>query len=327
MQAWNSMFGLSHLDGVVSPDYAVFEILPRSDSRFLTYQLRSHFYAGQFLWRSRGMGTAFLRLHPENLLDTPFADPPLPVQRHIADFLDAETTRIDALMEKKRRIMELLHAREAAVIDAALHATGAPEKRLKHLLARPLQYGANEAAEYDDPAWPRYIRITDVDDQGRLREETFRSLPPDVARPYLLDDGDLLLTRSGATVGKSFEYRSEWGAACYAGYLIRASLDRTRATPRYVSYFLRSTSYWSQIAETTLQATIQNVNAERYGDLRLPVPGLDVQEDVAIALDIVTTRHRSTRARIASQIDLLLERRSALVTAAVTGQLDVAEAA
>ncbi len=100
--------------------------------------------------------------------------------------------------------------------------------RLKFLISQPLQYGANEAAELTDPDLPRYIRITDIRDDGSLRDETFKSLPEDIARPYLLDEGDLLFARSGATVGKTFRYKPSWGAAAYAGYLIRARFKKER---------------------------------------------------------------------------------------------------
>ncbi|MFK4028590.1 restriction endonuclease subunit S domain-containing protein [Stutzerimonas balearica] len=75
--------------------------------------------------------------------------------------------------------------------------------RLRHITNGSLSYGANEAAESDDLRHPRFIRITDLNEDGTLRDDTFKSLPPDVARPYLLKDGDILLARSGATVGKS----------------------------------------------------------------------------------------------------------------------------
>src|SRR5687767_14164936 len=60
--------------------------------------------------------------------------------------------------------------------------------RLKRLLRLPLAYGANEAAELTDPDLPRYIRITDIRDDGSLRDDTFRSLPEEVASPHLLQD-------------------------------------------------------------------------------------------------------------------------------------------
>ena len=85
-----------------------------------------------------------------------------------------------------------------------------PTTRLRFICSEPLKYGANAAAQFDDPEWPRFVRITDITDDGRLKDDTFRSLPPEEAQPYLLEDGDLLLARSGS-IGRSFIYRPEWG--------------------------------------------------------------------------------------------------------------------
>src|SRR5947207_11778636 len=98
-------------------------------------------------------------------------------------------------------------------------------RRIKYLGTEPLKYGANEIAESTDFDLLRYIRITDVNENGTLRDDTFRSLPEKLAKPYMLRYGDLLLARSGATVGKSFLYQESWGRACYAGYLIRLRLN------------------------------------------------------------------------------------------------------
>src|SRR5690606_29976436 len=111
---------------------------------------------------------------------------------------------------------------------------------LRHITDGSLSYGANEAAESDDLRHPRFIRITDLNEDGTLRDDTFKSLPPDVARPYLLKDGDVLLARSGATVGKSFIYRRDMGDACYAGYLIRARLLESKFIPKLFWYCTQS---------------------------------------------------------------------------------------
>ena len=109
-------------------------------------------------------------------------------------------------------------------------------KRMKHLLREPLQYGANEPSSHTDSDSPRYVRITDIYEDGTLRDDTFRSIPNEIAEPYLLARGDLLFARSGATVGKTFRYDPSWGIAAYAGYLIRARFDERLATPAFVEY-------------------------------------------------------------------------------------------
>jgi restriction endonuclease S subunit len=185
-------------------------------------------------------------------------------QRAIAAFLDRETARIDALVAKKAWLIALLQEQRTALITRAVTKGLDPTvpmkdsgvewlgeipahwevRKLKFLLAAPLKYGANEAAELDEPDLPRYVRITDIDESDGLRDETFKSLPVHVAEEYLLREGDLLFARSGATAGKTFLYRRSWGTCAYAGYLIRARLDTNRASPQFVRYFTASTSYW-----------------------------------------------------------------------------------
>ncbi|END0093736.1 restriction endonuclease subunit S [Pseudomonas aeruginosa] len=194
--------------------------------------------------------------------------------------------------------------------------------RLRNCVEGSLSYGANEAAESDDPLNPRFIRITDLNEDGTLREDTFKSLPPDIAHPYLLKDGDVLLARSGATVGKSFIYRRDMGAACYAGYLIRARLFVSRVLPRLFWYYTQSSYYWSFIAGSNIQATIQNVSGEKYSNLWLVVPPITEQESIVFSLDHETARIDALIEKKTRFIELLREKRQALITYAVTKGLD-----
>jgi len=274
-----------------------------------------------------------------------FPVPPLDEQRAIAAFLDRETARIDALIEKKRRQIELLQEKRSALISHAVTKGLDPNapmkdsgiewlgeiprhwqaKRLRFLVSEPLKYGANESAELDDPDLPRYIRITDVDENGRLRGDTFKSLPEDVARPYLLKEGDLLLARSGATVGKSFYYEPSWGRAAYAGYLIRARFNPARMMPRFVNYFTNSQQYWQWLSSSFIQATIQNVSAEKYANLIVPVPPVDEQAEIVVYLDGMWKRLNDLTRKVGGSIEQLMNYRSALISAAVTGKIDVRE--
>ena len=280
--------------------------------------------------------------------------PPHNEQAAIASFLDHETARVDELISKQELLIERLGEYRAALITrivtkglppeaVGLNSTPAfkdsgvawlgevPEhwsvRQFRRLLSEPLAYGANEPADIDDPLFPRYVRITDIDDSDSLRQKTFRSLPPDVAEPYLLTEGDLLLARSGATVGKSFLYRSDWGPCAYAGYLIRARMDDAVADPRYIRYFTSSFAYWAWLASAQIQATIQNVSAERYASLEVPVPPIREQREIVDHLDVETRRIDTLRAKAELSIERLSEYRSALISAAVTGKIDVREEA
>jgi len=196
-------------------------------------------------------------------------------------------------------------------------------KRLKYIVSEPLQYGANEAAELDDQSLPRYIRITDIDESGRLRDDTFKSLPEDIAQPYLLKHGDLLLARSGATVGKSFYYDPSWGKAAYAGYLIRARFNPSSVNTRFIHYYTNSHTYWEWLNSTLIQATIQNVSAEKYANFFIGMPNSQDQAIIVQFLDRETGRIDGLIERKRRQIELLKEKRAALISACVTGKLEV----
>ncbi|EAB9617010.1 TPA: restriction endonuclease subunit S [Enterobacter kobei] len=269
--------------------------------------------------------------------------PDQPEQAQILTTLDRETARIDALVEKKTRFIELLKEKRQALIthavtkgldpnvkmkDSGVEWIGqVPEhwevKPFKYILSAPMSYGANESAESDDPNHPRYIRITDLTENGTLREDTFKTLPWDKAYSYLLSDGDILLARSGATVGKSFLYRETNGAACFAGYLIKASCNEEKALPKYIYAYLQSHSYWEYISGSNIQSTIQNVSAEKYSSMVLPVPQREEQATIAATLDRETARIDALIGKAEQSISLLKERRSAFITAAVTGQIDL----
>jgi len=195
-------------------------------------------------------------------------------------------------------------------------------KRLKYLASESLKYGANESAELDDPDLPRYIRITDIAENGSLRVDTFKSLPEDVARPYLLKSGDILFARSGATVGKSFMYHESWGCACYAGYLIRLRVNYRVAAPEFISYFASSSAYWDWVSSIFIQATIQNISAEKYANFYVAIPPLPEQHTIAAFLDRETGHIDALIAKKERQIELLQEKRAALISHAVTKGLD-----
>lgn len=197
--------------------------------------------------------------------------------------------------------------------------------RLKLLLDGALTYGANEAADEAVASDPRYIRITDLNSDGTLRSDIFKSLSLEKSKSYLLKDRDILLARSGATVGKSFLYRSEWGAAAYAGYLIRARADESKLIPQFLIFCLHSSYYWDWVQSNLIQATIQNLSAEKYGNLVVPVPTVPEQQAIAAFLDRETARIDTLIAkkrRLLELLELLEEKRLATITHAVTKGLD-----
>ena len=198
-------------------------------------------------------------------------------------------------------------------------------KRLKFMLAEKLKYGANEPAELSDFSQPRYIRITDIDEQGNLKEDTFKSLEMEKAQDYLLQQNDILLARSGATVGKSYIYKENLpNLACYAGYLIRTRLDQLKLNAFFANYFFQSVCYWDWIQSVNIQATIQNVSAEKYNELYFTVPPLPEQTAIAAFLDCKLAQIDALISKQETLLAKLAEKRTALITHAVTRGLNPA---
>lgn len=195
-------------------------------------------------------------------------------------------------------------------------------KRLKWIISESLKYGANESAVLDDKELPRYIRITDFGEDGKLKEETFKSLPFDVASEYLLENGDILFARSGATVGKTFQFKNYQGQACFAGYLIKAKPNKNIINSDFLYFFTKSDGYESWCNYIFNKATIQNIGADKYSLLEVPVPSIKEQTTIAIYLDRKTTEINRIIANKQKLIALYEEEKQAVINQAVTKGLD-----
>lgn len=295
-------------------------------------------------FRKYATQTALPSMTQTTLSNLLFSVPNYLEQKAITRYLDKKLAQIDTLITKQQALLEKLAEQRIALISNAVTKGLNPDvemkesevewlgkipldwtiKRLKFLLVGKLKYGANESAESEDLGQPRYIRITDIDEKGNLRDETFKSLEIEKAQEYLLKDLDILLARSGATVGKSYLYhKNSVGSACYAGYLIRARLNFHKFDAEFVNYFLQSKNYWDWINSINIQSTIQNVSAEKYSDLVLAIPPLLLQKQIVQILKAEDLEFEITTNKGNELITLLKEYRSALITQAVTGKIDV----
>jgi type I restriction enzyme S subunit len=313
-------------------------VAPGFDAGYLCY-LHAALYHLRVNCRSINQSTGIQNLDSGAYLSEVVRVPDLAEQRQIAGFLDVKTTLLDHLLLNKQRLVELLREKRDAQVDHIITAgldsaevarsgSDLPElgsipahwraTRFKFIRSGALLYGANEPAAGGDRDCPRYIRITDFDEDGALRDDTFQSLPERLAAPYLLRDGDVLLARSGATVGKAFLYREETGRACFASYLVRLRPDRRKILPDYLHYYTQSRTFRHEVRINTVQSTIANVSADRYGNFAIPLPPIEEQRVIVQFLDRRTRLIHSLLRTAQRQIAKLHEYRSALVVTAVT---------
>lgn len=170
-------------------------------------------------------------------------------------------------------------------------------------------YGANAAAVDFDPALPRYLRITDIDENGYLIAENPKSINHADAKGNYLERGDIVFARSGATVGKTYLHNSEQVLA-YAGYLIRFRPDRKRVLPEYLFLFTQSDHYKTWIKNNLRAGAQPNVNAQEYSDLLIPLPPLPEQRKIAAILrtwDEAIEKHNSYLSTIRKKRTLVIQ--------------------
>ena len=347
MQAWSGMFGMGSEPGLVSPDYAVFKLLGADLVSLLLARIKAPDLVSQFALESKGIGSGFNRLYSDRFGAIPTSLPPPKEQAAIVRFLDHANRKIAGFIRAKRKLIGLLNEQKQAIIHGAVTRGLHPDvplkpsgiawlgdipahwevRRLRFCIVGRLTYGANAAAEFDNPDWPRYLRITDFNNDGSLRSNTFRSLPPDVAKDYPVEGGDILFARSGATVGKAFLVSTETEKACYAGYLIRARPNTDVVLPTFLFAFTQSTAfaYWKDAIFN--RATIQNIGADKYANLIVPIPPIAEQQAILDFIEKDIAPLRTAIARTEREIALMQEYRTRLTADLVTGKLDVREAA
>ena len=243
------------------------------------------------------------RVQPDVLKSLRLFLPPLQEQRAIAAILDS----IDEAIERTEGVI----AATERLRDALLHdllTRGLPGrhtewKEVQGLgtipacwdvvrlgdVCEPPEYGAVASARPHDPDLPRYVRITDLTEDGRLRDEELRSADPNAVEGYELYPGDMLFARSGATVGKTYMYRTDDGPCVYAGYLIRFRPQVTHLCPEFLELWTHTQMYFAWVQSMLRAGAQPNINATEYASLRIPLPPLDEQERISRSIASITS--------------------------------------
>ena len=190
-------------------------------------------------------------------------------------------------------------------------------RKLKTLLFSPLQYGANASGVPYSEHLPRYIRITDITLEGKLKHSDKLSLSYGDAAKYILKDKDILFARSGASVGKTFLYKKEYGLSAFAGYLIKAELGK-ELIPELLFYFTQSDIYESWKNGIFIQSTIQNIGADKYSQLQIAIPPLPEQETIVTYLDSKVAKIDEYISIAEKKIAALEELKQTIIAEAVT---------
>jgi type I restriction enzyme S subunit len=326
MKAWQGSLGVSDFEGLVSPDYQVLAPTTNDlDPRFAHVLLRSTPMIDEYGMRSTGIRPSQWRLYWEQMRAITIPVPPLEEQRAIAGYLNRETARIDALIEEQQRLIEMLRERRESAIRSVLLSgldDEAPRRSSgaallgdipSHWRMVPTRYlctittGSEDSGNAtDDGAYPFYVRGREV---LRIDHYSF--------------DGEAVMTPGdgqGGT-GKVFHYVNGKFEAHQRVYVFK---DFTGISGWYFYYFL-STFLRPVALAGSNTVTMESLRRPLLADFRVALPPLEEQHQIATYLDEQTARMDDLIAESERFIDLSRERRAALITAVVTGQIDVRE--
>lgn len=308
-------------DLVVSTGFAVLTPKRDLDPRYLGWWAQSDPFVEEVVGRS--VGVSYPAINALEIGDLAMPLPPIEAQREIADFLDAETARINALIDKKRRMIEALRLQRQAYLDQMLLGVGQPV-RLRRLVGR-VTSGPRGWSELVAEEGVLFLRITNVSatDVELDTGDTVRVQAPEGAERErtMVRSGDVLVSIT-AEIGSVGVARAEHDGAAVSQHI-------ALITPSACS------GDWLALSLTTSQAKNQ-MDAARYGGTKTQLSLDDVRNTVIEVVDSETEARILSRLKgwlglqrllgqtIRRQIDLLIEHRQALITAAVMGDCEMA---
>lgn len=164
-----------------------------------------------------------------------------------------------------------------------------PKVKLKDILVSKPQYGASEPGILrSSMEEPRYIRITDIDENGLISYNELGATAKNIEDKYILCENDILIARSGATVGKTYIHKSAPYVCFFAGYLIRFIINTNKALPEYIFTYTQLNPYKEWVNAIQRPSGQPNINSEEYQSLEIPLPNIEKQQ---VIVDLIKSAY------------------------------------
>ena len=344
MDAFAGAIGVSDSRGKSTPVYSVCRAHAGYEPRYYALTLRHIALSGYITSLGKGVrerSTDFRWNDAQNVL---VPVPPVDEQKAILNYLDAQTAKIDALIGKQEQLIETLAERRQALISHAVTKGLNPDvpmkdsgvawlgnvpshwavTAMKRLLAIPITDGPHETPDFFDEGVPFVsaeavstgeIRFDKI--RGHITEEEHARF----SRKYFPKRDDIYVVKSGATTGVSAIVDTDvifniWSPLA----AIRA---RSGVIPQFLLNFIRSREFQSAIELNWSYGTQQNIGMSTLGQLPVALPPTSEQSDISQFLSIETSQINALSTKAREMIEVLKERRQALISAAVTGKIDV----
>ena len=325
MRACFGIFAVARSNGLVSPDYAVFEITGDYNASYLLRVFKTEQMMTEMRRYSKGLGTGesgFLRLYTDKFLNIRIPTIARPEQDRIVTFLDRKAAEIDALIAKKQRQIELLDEHKAILINRAVTRGLNPNAKLK---PSGIEWIGDIPAHWEVKRL-RYLCVVgtgerDTKNSISAGEYPFfvRSQTPERINSYGFDCEAVLTAGDGAGVGKVFHHLIGKFDAHQRVYVMR---DFVGVLGRYFFLFLRENFH--RVALTgDAKSTVDSLRRSMLTDFPIPLPPEDEQLAIIQHCDEISGKIADLGKTTLKEIQSLKTLRSTLITHAVTGRIKV----
>ncbi|WP_269915557.1 restriction endonuclease subunit S [Acinetobacter sp. HY1485] len=295
------------------------------DNKFIYYYLT----ISKVILNVLGRGTTFLELSSDELGNYKLPYPnKLAEQTQIANFLDYETAKIDTLIAKQKKLIELLKEKRQAVISHAVTKGLDPNVKMKpsgvewlgdvpeHWKILKLKNIANNILCKSNSLDKIYVGLENISSRSGKFLETEGIEPEGLSNSFKI--GDVLFGKLRPYLAKS--WRADFSGICSAEFLIL----RSRVLyPKFLQYFTLTENFIRQVDSSTYGSKMPRANWDFISLLAVPVPTYRLSKDIANYLDNQTKKIDSLISKAETAIKLIQERRTALISSAVTGKIDV----
>lgn len=332
MKTWQGSIAISEFEGIVSPAYFVYQPLKqmfnKAFPKYIHYLLRNPRYVSQYLRRSKGIRINQWDLDPNEFQNIELLLPSKVEQNLIFKFLDHETAKIDQLIEKQQKLIELLKEKSQAVISHAVTKGLDPNIKMKdsgvewlgdvpeHWDVTKLKYLVKLSSEKIYNSSLRYLGMENIESKTGNYIETEGIFPEGVSSKFNKDN--VLFGKLRPYLAKV--WLAEFSGICSSEFLV---LETNSILNTYLKYFLLSNEVIKEVDASTYGSKMPRANWEFIGEL--PVPNISYEEAATIVQFIESQLNiiNQLTQKAEQQIELMKERRTALISAAVTGKIDV----
>ncbi|MDQ7882033.1 restriction endonuclease subunit S [Atlantibacter hermannii] len=348
MKAWQGSIAISEYEGIVSPAYFVYKpnniLFELAHPRYVHYLLRNPIYVTQYLSRSKGIRVNQWDLDPDEFRNIELLLPDKTEQEKIYSFLDHETAKIDNLIEKQQQLIELLKEKCQTVISHAVTKGLNPDVPMKdsgvewlgevpdHWELVPLKYlcnfsGGGTPTKDNLSYWQggSVPWVSPKDMKSFWISETQDYVTPKAvseSSTNYIEEGSLLMVVRSGILQRNIPVAINI-VKVTMNQDMKALRFNERMKAHYAAYFINGNVNSLLLEWTKEGATVESIEHEYLANGLIPVPPIDEQHSIIKSISGQMIRFELLEEKALTGIRLLQERRTALISAAVTGKIDV----